>query len=146
MGEVGLASPIVTFLDVSVRVVSRLAEYHAKAKDTPGVFHQIERELPVINDFLQRTKFEYDAAIAAMPSKSATAGPNGGSEMAAESAQRLAAVVAGCHKSVETLETTLGKALRLLSNLRRRCTLKAVSSLWYERKINKVERQLAQSL
>jgi hypothetical protein len=100
----------------------------------------------VISDFLQRTKVECDAAIAAMPSKSAAAGLSGGLEMAAESALRLAVIVAGCHKIVERLETLLGKALRLPSHSRRRHTLKAVSSLWYEREINEVERQLAQSL
>ncbi len=125
-----------TFLDVSFRVVRRLAEYHATAKDAPGVFHRIETELPLINDILQRTKHECDAAIAARQptgaapgSTSAVAGPSSGSVMAADTAQRLAAIVAGCHQSVARLETLLGKALPLSSDSRSRRMLKALSSV-----------------
>jgi hypothetical protein len=38
LAAVGLASSIVTFLDVSIRVVQRLSEYHSTAKDAPSMF------------------------------------------------------------------------------------------------------------
>jgi hypothetical protein len=146
MAEVGLASAIVTFVDVSVRVVRRLAEYHAKAKDAPSVFHRIETELPLAIDFLQCKKHVCDAAIAAGQSTSIAAGPSSGSVMAADVAQRLAAVIANCNKSVERLETLLGEALPLPSDSRSRRTFKALSSVWHEREIKEIEGQLAQSL
>jgi hypothetical protein len=125
LAAVGLASSIMTFLDVSVQVVHRLGEYHTTAKDAPGVFHQIETELLLINDIVQRTKNECDAVIAAtrckraMPSStSAEAKPNNSSLVSAEAAAHLSAVVASCHKRVEQLEALLAKVLPLPSNSR----------------------------
>ncbi len=63
--------------------------------------------------------------------------------MAADSAQRLADVLASCHRSVEKFGALLGKALLLPSDSRSRRTLKALSSVWHERDIKEVERQLA---
>jgi hypothetical protein len=165
LAAAGLASSIVTFLDVSARVVQRLAEYHLTAKAAPSVFRQIATELPLINDILRRTKHECDAAIAAPQGSGAVlggasacsaaaataataSGPTSASMIvaAADDAARLAAVVASCHRSVGRLEVLLGKALPLPSDSRSRRTLKALSSVWRERDVAEVERQLARSL
>jgi hypothetical protein len=146
MAEVGLASVNVTFADVSVRVVSRLAEYHATAKDAPDVFNQIKTELPLAIHFLRSRKHECNVAIAAGQSTTATAGPSGGPVMAADFAQQLAAVVANCNNSVKKLEMLLGKALPLRSNSCSRRTLKALLRVCYEREITKIDSQLWQLL
>ena len=51
---IGLASSIVTFVDVSTKVLERLREFHSIAKETPGVFRHITIQLPLLIDIMRR--------------------------------------------------------------------------------------------
>jgi len=51
---VGLAASIVTFVDVSTKVLDRLREFYSTAEDTPGVFQDIMTQLPLIVDIMTR--------------------------------------------------------------------------------------------
>ncbi|XTI89109.1 hypothetical protein V2W45_1343896 [Cenococcum geophilum] len=51
---IGLASSIVTFVDVSTKVLARLREFHSIAKETPRVFRHITTQLPLLIDIMRR--------------------------------------------------------------------------------------------
>lgn len=55
---IGLASSIVTFVDVSTKVLERLREFHSIAKETPGVFRHITIQLPLLIDIMRRIERE----------------------------------------------------------------------------------------
>ena len=51
---IGLASSIISFVDVSTKVLARLREFHSTAKEMPGVFQHVTIQLPLLIDTMKR--------------------------------------------------------------------------------------------
>jgi hypothetical protein len=146
LAAVSLASSIVTFLNVSVRVATCLSEYHATGNAAPSVFRQISTQLPLINDILQSMKQECEAIVAGCSGSGSGTSPADSSNVDAAKAARLGAVVTSCHKSIERLKALLDKVLVLPSDSHSQRTCKAFSSVWREQNFRKVKRQLDKAL
>src|SRR5436190_12800703 len=55
----GIAASIVTFVEVSGKVLARLREFRSAGREIPGVFQDITTQLPLITDILTQIK-EFD--------------------------------------------------------------------------------------
>jgi hypothetical protein len=148
LAAVGLASSIVTFVEVSSKVLHRLHEYHSTARDAPGHFRETAEHLEVVVDILQRTKRECDnhAAAAAALSAGGSGGGGNGSLPAPADAARLASFVDGCRAHVATLGSLIDKLLPDAGDSAYRRTRKALASVWREKDVLAAQRRLATSL
>ena len=53
---VGLAASIVTFADLTAKVLARFRKFNSTAREMPQVFQDIHRRLPLILDIVVRVK------------------------------------------------------------------------------------------
>jgi hypothetical protein len=167
IAAVGLASSIVTFLDVSAKVLQRLRDYHATTHDAPTVLRDTTAQLALVAGVLRQCEGQFSGSGSAgrgpasadesavslsLPDASSLASTRDGSLSAdddigndADSA-RLAAVVDGCRAHVERLQTLIDRMLPAGGESRVDRTRKALTSLWLERDVEDVQRQLARSV
>jgi hypothetical protein len=63
IATVALASSIVQLVDFGCKVVSRLNEFQSSQKDTPKTYRQIETELPLLLDILNKSREAIDVGL-----------------------------------------------------------------------------------
>lgn len=118
---VGIVSSIIQIVDFGTKVVKRLNEYQSQLGDIPTAFRHVKTELPVLLDALRQTKAAIDARTISPRSTAA-----------------LLPAVEGCGEQIQALDEVITKALPVMGESRRRKSLKAIKSLRYEGKAEKI--------
>ena len=118
---VGIVTNIAQLVDFGSRVLKRFKEYQSKFGEVPEAFRHIKTELPVLLDALQQT----NAAI------------NAGS-MQDETKKALLLAVEGCEAQIKSLDGIIVKALPTSGNSWARRGRKALGSLRYDAKMEKI--------
>jgi N-terminal domain on NACHT_NTPase and P-loop NTPases len=111
IAAVAIVSSIVQLVDFGCKVISPLTEFQLSQKDTPKTFRQIETELPLLLDTLNKTKEAVDAGLVKQ-----------------ETVKVLLHVIEGYREQVESLDAILMKILPVKGNSCAKRSLKAVSS------------------
>jgi hypothetical protein len=118
---VGIVANITQLVDFGSRVLKRLEEYQSQLGDIPEAFHHIKAELPVLLDALRQTKAAIDAGSIEDKSKKA-----------------LLPAVEGCGKQIRLLDDVIVKALPSSNDSRTTRSWKALKSLHYDEKAEKI--------
>lgn len=118
---VGVVANIVQLADFGSRILKRFEEYQSNLGHIPEAFRHIKAELPVLLDALRRTKASIDAG-----------------SMQAESEKALLAAVEGCRVQIEALDDIIAKALPTSSDSWAKRGKKALGSLRYDAKVEKI--------
>jgi hypothetical protein len=118
---VGIVANITQLVDFGSRVLKRLEEYQSQLGDIPEAFRHIKAELPVLLDALRQTEAATDAG-----------------SMQDESKKALLPAVEGCGIQIKLLNDVIEKALPLSSDSRFIRGRKALRSLRYDTKVEKI--------
>jgi hypothetical protein len=121
LAVVGIVANVIQLVDFGSRVLKRLEEYQSKLGDIPEAFRYIKTELPVLLDALQQTKEKIDAGCMQDKSKKA-----------------LLPAIAGCAVQIKALDDIIAKALPVLGDSWTRRSRKALGSLRYDSKVEKI--------
>ncbi|KAI9765675.1 MAG: hypothetical protein M1840_007233 [Geoglossum simile] len=121
LAVVGVVANIIQLVDFGSRVLKRLEEYQSKLGEIPEVFRHIKAELPVLLDALQQTKAAIDAGYIQDETKKA-----------------LLPAVEGCGIQIKSLDDVIVKTLPVSGDSRARRGRKALESLWYDTKVEKI--------
>jgi len=122
---VGLAASIVTFVDVSTKVLARLSEFHSTANEAPGVFRDITTQLPLIVDIMTRIE----------------KGCEDGS-LTTDTQKALLPVVKGCLRQITMLNGLIEEMLPVSTDSTLRRARKAIASIRKEKEVVVVQRIL----
>ena len=117
----GIVANIIQLVDFSSRVLKRLEEYQSKLGKIPEAFRHIKIELPILLDALRQTK----EAI------------NTGS-MQDETKQALLIAIEECRVQITSLEDIIVKALPESGDSWSRRGRKALGSLRYDAKVERI--------
>ncbi|OCK73128.1 hypothetical protein K432DRAFT_387549, partial [Lepidopterella palustris CBS 459.81] len=121
LAVVGIVASIVQLVDFGARVLTRLKEYQSKFGQVPEAFRHINTELPVLLDALQQTKAAIDAG-----------------SLQDETKKALLPAIEGCAVQIKSLEDVILKALPASGNSWVRRGRKALGSLRYDAKVEKI--------
>ena len=124
-GAIGLASSIITFVEFSGKVISRLREYSSDIQETPAVLRDVENQIPLLMNILGRLPVE-----------------PGDVSMSIDVEQEISRTVEGCTRQLTTLDELIQKILLTASDSRLQRTRKAFASLGAEKKILGIQRTL----
>lgn len=115
---IGLASAIVTFIDVASKIAKRLEEL-SEAGDVPKVFRDIRTRLPIILRIVERTR-------------------DGTQGFSDEARVSFEAIVRSCHEQVEELEALLQRVTIERHDSKWKRGLKAAVSLVEEHRVQRI--------
>jgi hypothetical protein len=121
LAVVSIVANIIQLVDFGSRVLKRLKEYQSKLGDVPEAFRHINAELPVLLDALRQTKAAIDAG-----------------SMQDESKKALLPAVKGCGVQIKLLDDVIMKALPVSGDSWARRGRKALGSLRYDAKVEKI--------
>ncbi|KAI9854168.1 MAG: hypothetical protein M1813_001338, partial [Trichoglossum hirsutum] len=121
LAVVGIVANIIQLVDFGSRVLKRLEEYQSKLGEIPEVFRHIKAELPVLLDALRQTKAAIDAGC-----------------MQDETKKALLPAVEGCGVQIKSLDDMIVKALPVSGDSWARRSRKALGSLRYDAKVEKI--------
>ncbi|PVH90870.1 hypothetical protein DM02DRAFT_620815 [Periconia macrospinosa] len=121
LAVVGIVASIIQLVDFGSRVLKRLEEYQSELGDIPEAFRHIKTELPVLLDALRQTK----ATI-------------GAGSVQDESKKALLPAVEGCTVQIKALDDIIAKALPASGDSWARRRRKALGSLRYDAKVEKI--------
>ncbi|KAI9759097.1 MAG: hypothetical protein M1840_003516 [Geoglossum simile] len=121
LAVVGIVANIIQLVDFGSRVLKRLEEYQSKLGEIPEVFRHIKAELPVLLDALRQTKAAIDAGC-----------------MQDETKKALLPAVEGCGVQIKSLDDVIVKALPVSGDSWARRGRKALGSLRYDAKVEKI--------
>ncbi|KAH0538196.1 hypothetical protein FGG08_005212 [Glutinoglossum americanum] len=122
---VGLAASILTFVDLSSKVLDRLREFYSTAEDTPRVFQDITTQLPLIVDILTRVEKRCED-----------------SPLTRDAQQTLLHVVKGCLRQITMLDGLIEKMLPNSTDSTPRRLRKVIASVLKERDVVGIQRTL----
>jgi len=121
LAVVGIVANIIQLVDFGSRVLKRLEEYQSKLGEIPEAFRHIKAELPVLLDALRQTKAAIDAG-----------------SMQDETKRALLPAVEGCRVQIKSLDDVIIKALPASGESWARKGRKALRSLRYDAKVEKI--------
>ncbi|OCK73506.1 hypothetical protein K432DRAFT_233228 [Lepidopterella palustris CBS 459.81] len=121
IAAVSIVANIVQLVEFGSRVLKRLEEYQSKFGEVPDAFRHINTQLPVLLDALEQTK----AAI------------NSGS-MQDETKKSILPAIQECKVQIQLLEDVIIKALPVSGDSWARTRGKALRSLMYDAKAEKI--------
>ncbi|CAI6234983.1 unnamed protein product [Periconia digitata] len=121
LAVVGIVASIVQLVDFGSRVLGRLEEYQSQLVEIPEAYSHIKTELPALLDALRHTQAAIDAGNVGEDSKSA-----------------LLPVVEGCKVQIQLFDELVAKTLPAPSDSWGRRSGKALKSLWYDAKVEKI--------
>ena len=121
LAVVGIVTNIIQLINFGSRVLKRLKEYQSKLGEVPKAFRYIRAKLPILLDALQQTK----AAINAR-------------SMQDKTKKALLPTVKGCRIQIKLLNNMIIKALPALGDSWARKGRKALRSLQYNIKVEKI--------
>ena len=118
----GLASAIVTFVEIGTKIAQRMKEL-AEAGDIPEVFRDVRTRLPLILSIISSTRHSAD-------------------HLSAEARKTFHEVVVRCFDQVRQLDEILQKVVLSKGDSRFRKMVKAGVSLMEEERIHRISRML----
>lgn len=118
---IGIAANIVQLVDFGSKILHRLNEFQSNVGDVPESFRHIKAELPVLLDALQRTKEAIEAGSLRDETKNA-----------------LCPTINGCLEQIKSLDEVLLKALPTSGDSWIKRSGKAILSLRYDSKVEKI--------
>ena len=121
LAVVGIVANIIQLVDFGSRVLKRLEEYQSKLGEIPEAFRHIKAELPILLDALRQTKAAIDAG-----------------SMQDETKNALLPAVEGCGVQIKALDDVIMKALPASGDSWARRGRKALGSLRYDAKVEKI--------
>jgi hypothetical protein len=121
LAVVSIVASIIQLTDFGSRVLKRLDEYQSDLGEIPEAFRHVKTQLPVLLDALQQT----NTAI------------NGDSTQT-ESRRALLSAVEGCTLQVKALNDVITKALPVSGDSWARRRTKALGSLRYDAKVERI--------
>jgi tetratricopeptide (TPR) repeat protein len=121
----GFVSSVAQIIQFSTSAVSRLRDFHSSTRDTPKAFRDIEAQLPLLTDAIRRTKAE--------------AGAGNEATQAA-----LLSVINNCLVQVKSLDEILKEALPNPGDSSLKRAQKAISSLRFEKEVQRITKALCQ--
>jgi hypothetical protein len=122
---IGLASSIVTFVEVSVTVLARIREFRSTTKEIPKVFQDITTQLPLMTDIMTRIENQIQ-----------------NSSLTADSENALSNVVEGCRRQITMLDELIEKILPATTDSSFQRARKAVASIRKEKDIAAIQKAL----
>src|SRR5436305_3976382 len=125
LAAVGLAASIVTFVDVSGKVLARLHEYHTISREAPGIFQDTKTRLPLLVDIVTRIKKRCEDGY-----------------LATDAQHALSDTVEGCLKQITLLDGLIEKMLPTSTDCAVQRARKAVASVRKEKNVAAVQRTL----
>lgn len=121
----GLAASIVTFVDVSAKVLDRLHEFNSTAQEMPKAFRDIRKRLPLVRSVV----------------KQINKGCEDGS-LTENARHELSHIVQGCLEQITLLEELIEKMLPASTASTPRRFWKAITSVRKEKDISVIEETL----
>ena len=121
LGIVGIVANIIQIIDFGSQVLKRLKEYQSKLKEIPEVFYHIKAKLAMLLDALQQIKAAIDTRSIQNETKKA-----------------FLPAIKGCKVQIELLDNVIVKALPAPGDSWARKSRKALRSLQYNRKVEKI--------
>lgn len=121
LAAVGIVANMVQLVDFSSRVLKRLEDYQSQLEDIPEAFRHISAGLPVLLDALRQTQSAIDAG-----------------RMQDGSEKALRPAIEGCRVQIRLLDDIIAKALPASSDSRIRRGGKALKSLRYDAKAERI--------
>ncbi|KAF2476755.1 TPR-like protein [Lindgomyces ingoldianus] len=121
LAVVGIIANIIQLVDFGTRVLDRLNQYQSTVVEIPEAFRHIKSELPVVLDALRQTKAAIDAGL-----------------LQDESKRALLPAVEGCSEQIKALDEVIKKTLPGSSDSWARRGRKALWSLRYDAKMEKI--------
>ena len=122
---VGLAASIVTFVDVSSKVLARLRDFHLITQEAPEVFQDIKARLPLMIDIMTRIKKRC-----------------GDGSMPIDAQHALSDAVEGCLKQIALLDRLIEKMLPTSTDSPLRRARKAIVSVRKEKDLAAIQSTL----
>ena len=121
LAVVGIAASIISIVDFGSRVIERLNDYGSKVGEIPEAFRHIKVQLSLLLDALRQA----EAAI------------NSGS-VPEDTKKALQPALEGCQKQIKSLDDIIAKVLPTTADSWARRGKKAISSLRYDGKVEKI--------
>jgi hypothetical protein len=123
---VAIASSFIQLIDFGYKIVRRLNEYKSNSRELPKGFRELQNQLPLLVETLEKIKTLFDKNL------------NLDSDPSAQSLKlSLSSAVGGCQKQLELLDQILGKMVPHTDSWRER-SKKALLSVTQESEIKKV--------
>ena len=116
----GVASSLISFVDVAWQVLKRLREYNDRTSDAPAVIKSISAQLPVLIDKMTEVKLEIEMGSVSINPQTA-----------------LAVAVTSCDELIQRLDVVTKKLLPEETDSRSKRIKKAFSSVYYEKEVSK---------
>ena len=121
----GFVASIIQFVEFGTKLISRLNEFQSNIEDVPKSFQDIQTILPLLLDTLKRTKAQADDGHVCKNTQTA-----------------LIPVVNGCNTQVELLNDILSKILPQEGDSSWKRSIKAISSVGQEKKVQQILERL----
>ena len=115
---IGLGASILTFVEYSLQVSTRIREYRSASEELPGVFQDIACQLPLMTEIMARIKSRCDCNL-----------------MTAESQNNVTRVVDGCVRHIRVLNVLLEKLLPNSTDSSLRRARKVLASIRKQREM-----------
>lgn len=125
MAAIGLAASIATFVDLGIKVVKRLQQFHSEIDNIPEKYQSLMEDLPLTIVTLKRIKAEADAG-----------------RLDRATTEALTPCVRGCENQVEKLEVRLQGLLPSGNDTFMERTVKALNSLIRNQDIQEIAARL----
>jgi hypothetical protein len=125
LAVVGVVASIVQLIDFGSKVLLRLNEFQANAREIPQTFQHIKAELPVLLDTLEQTKTAIETG-----------------SIRDETKKALLPAIDGCRTQIESLDILIVKVLPLVGDSWRERSRKVISSLRQDAKVRKIRSDL----
>lgn len=122
LAAIGLASAIITFIELGSRVAKRLEEL-SEAGDVPKVFAEIRNRLPVILRIVERTR-------------------DGTQDLSDDAEASFKAIIRSCYEQVDQLQDLLQRVTVEKHDSKWKKGLKAAVSLVEERRVQRIATSL----
>ena len=122
---VGLAASIVTFVDVSSKVLTRLREYYSISRETPVIFQDTKTRLPLLVDIMTRIKKRCEDGY-----------------LATDAQYALLDTVEGCLKQITLLDGLIEKMLPTSTDSTVERARKVVASIRKEKNVAAIQTTL----
>lgn len=122
VAAIGLASALLTFVDVSARVIRELRRLDEDVKDCPTVFQGIRTRLPLMIDLVKKIMLQMDAGLIDKSSQTL-----------------MLPIMKSCEQQAQQLDDIVQKALPDRKDSAWRRSRKAVMSVMQEHEVEKLD-------
>ncbi|KAI9775580.1 MAG: hypothetical protein M1835_005792 [Candelina submexicana] len=125
IAALSLISAVTQLIDFGSKIIARLNEAQSSAGELPKSYRDVQTELPLLVDILNRTK-----------------GQTKSDQVNDSTQQALVPVIEGCYRQVKVLEEILSKTLPLADDTWPKRGAKAVSGVYQEKRVEQLVTKL----